>query len=110
MLFKPGKDQGENGEGVMENTIRLAEREVWEALKTGDATSDTGVLRADVLGIYPAGYMVRHGAYWAGYRRLGRPDEVVSAGSIRPIETSDVINVFSQDTSPGAQVGNDLSS
>lgn len=35
------------------------ERQVWEALRTGDAAADAALLSADFLGVYPSGFAGR---------------------------------------------------
>jgi hypothetical protein len=42
-------------------TIRQAERKVWEALRTGDADADAALLAEDFLGVYPDGFSGRDG-------------------------------------------------
>lgn len=45
-------------EGV-KNTVRQAERMVWEALRKGDAATDQALLSHDFLGVYPDGFAGR---------------------------------------------------
>jgi hypothetical protein len=40
-------------------TIKKAERAVWEAMRTGDATADATYLSPDFLGVYPDGFAGR---------------------------------------------------
>ncbi|QGX98214.1 nuclear transport factor 2 family protein [Roseovarius faecimaris] len=57
-------------------TLLTLERQVWEALRRGDAAADAALLSADFLGVYPSGFAGRadhaeqleDGPSVAGYR------------------------------------------